>query len=90
MNEPEITTMAEFILEIESLAENTHYAEDRPLYERILSQSAGVLAKLVKGQPIGDDISSMERLLGNAWLKDSEAYSMAYGAWDKFKELYVR
>lgn len=89
MNEPETTAMAEFILEIESLAENTNYAEDRPLYERLLSQSAGILAKLVKGQPIGDDISSMEKLFGNTWLKDRASYSRAYGAWDKFKELYA-
>ncbi|MBT8367018.1 MAG: hypothetical protein KJP23_20190, partial [Deltaproteobacteria bacterium] len=70
MNKPEITQMAEFILEIESLAKSTNYAEDRSIYEKILSQSAGILAKLVKDQPVGDDISSMEELFGNTRLKD--------------------
>lgn len=90
MNESEISLMAEFVLEIESLAKNTNYAEDRPIYERFLSQAAGILAKVVKDQPIGDDISSMERLFGNTWLKDSASYSKAYKAWDRFKELFVR
>lgn len=90
MNEPEITLMAEFILEIESLARITSYAEDRLIYERFLSYSAIILSKLVKEQPIGDDISTMEKLFGNTWLKDKESYSKAYTAWDKFKELFVR
>jgi hypothetical protein len=90
MNEPEISLMAEFILEIESLARNTNYAEDRPIYERFLSYSAIIISKLVKDKPIGDDISTMEKLFGNSWLKENESYSKAYEAWDKFKELFVR
>ncbi len=82
--------MAEFILEIESLARKTNYAEDIPIYERFLSYSAIIISKLVKAQPIGDDISTMEKLFGNSWLKDNASYSKAYQAWDKFKELFVR
>jgi len=90
MNESEINIMAEFILEIESLSKKTNQAEDLPIYEKFLSLSAGLLAKLVKDQPIGDDISSMEKLFGNTWLKDSASNSKAYAAWDRFKEILVR
>ena len=90
MNESETSQMADFVLEIEFLAKNTKYAEDRPIYERLLSQSAIISAKLVKDQPIGDDISSVEKLFGNTWLKDNASYSKAYKAWDRFKELFVR
>ncbi len=90
MNESEISQMAEFILVLESLARNTNYAEDRPIHERLLSYSAIILSKLVKEQPIGDDISAMEKLFGNSWFKDDVSYSKAYQAWDKFKELFVR
>jgi len=90
MNKTEITTMSEFILEIESLAQKTTYAEDRPIYEKLLAQSAKLIAKLINKQPIGDDIASMERLFGNTWFKDTTSYSKAYGAWDRFKELFSR
>ncbi len=40
---------------MESLAGNTSYAEDRPVYERFLSRSAMIISKLVKDKPIGDD-----------------------------------
>ena len=90
MTETEIYLMAEFILEIESLSKDTHYAEDRILYERFLSYAALIISKLVKEQPIRDDISTMEKLFGNTWLKDNESYHKAYEAWDKFKELLGR
>ncbi len=90
MNESEISLMAEFILEIESLAGNTSYAGDRPVYERLLSHSAIIISKLIKEKPIGDDISTMEKLLGNSCLMDNESCSEAYEAWNRFKWFIVR
>jgi hypothetical protein len=85
MNESEISALSSFILVIENLAKDTHEAEDRSIYEKYLSRSSIIFAKLIQNQPIGDDVSTMEKLFGNTWLKNDESYTKAYAAWDRFK-----
>ena len=90
MKENQIQALAEFISVVHDLANETHEAEDRRIYDLYLSNVSVILAKVIKDQPIGNDISSMERLFGNTWLKDGEAYEKAYSTWDKFTGLLVK
>lgn len=55
-----------------------------------LARVAIVLAKVIGDEPIGDDIASMEKLFGNTWLKDEQAYREAYSTWDRFKGLIIQ
>ncbi len=87
MKDAQIMALAEFIIILEQLSVETHEADDRPLYESYLSHAGVILAKVIQDQMIGDDIETLERLLGNTWLKDETAYSKAYTAWDRFKGL---
>lgn len=86
-NAAQISALSRFILEVKRQQDEAHYAEDRRIYEMYLAQAAIILAKVAEQQGIGDDISTMERLFGNTWIKDSSAYTKAYAAWDDFKGL---
>ena len=86
----QISALAEFVSVTQSLLEETHEAEDRRIYGMYLSNVSVILAKVIQDKPIGSDISSMERLFGNTWLKDGDAYSKAYSAWDNFKSLFTQ
>lgn len=82
--------LAEFISVVQGLAKETNEAEDRRIYNSYLSNISVILSKVIKDQPVGNDIISMERLFGNTWLKDGDAYSKAYSAWDDFKRLVTQ
>jgi len=90
MEDNQISALSELILVIQGLSAETQEAEDRSIYVKYLSQVAIILAKVVQGRPIGEDVVTMERLFGNTWLKDDNAYSAAYSVWDRFKELLVK
>jgi hypothetical protein len=87
-NDAQVAALAEFVSVAQNLQEETHDAEDRRIYDLYLSKVSVILAKVIQDEPIGNDISSMERLFGNTWLKDGDAYSKAYSAWDNFKSLF--
>jgi len=84
------TALADFISEVRRLNADTHEAEDRQIYGRYLSEAATILAKVIRDEPIGDDVASMDRLFGNTWLKDDQAYRQAYTAWDRYKGLLIQ
>lgn len=86
----QITALADFIAEVVRLNAETHEAEDRQIYAMYLSNVAIVLSKVIRDEPIGDDVSSMEKLFGKTWLKDQRAYREAYSTWDRFKDLLVQ
>lgn len=86
----QITALADFVAEVERLNGETHEAEDRKIYSMYLSMTAIVLAKVIREEPVGDDVASMDRLFGNTWLKDEQAYRKAYSTWDRFKGLLVQ
>jgi hypothetical protein len=85
-----LTALSRFIILTKHLLNETHQAEDRRIYEMYLAYSGVILAKIVQGQGIGDDIDSMEHLFGNTWLKDKKSYSQAYSSWDEFKQLLTQ
>jgi hypothetical protein len=84
------TSLAHLILKLEQLAESTREAGDRHLYGKFLAATAIIIAKVLEAQPIGNDIDSMERLFGNTWFKDKDAYRQAYGEWNSFKSLLMK
>ena len=91
MNKNAITTaLARFISELARQASSTHEAEDRPLYDKFLAKAAIIMAKVERNQPIGEDISTTERLFGHTWFKDEEAYTRIYEEWDTFKGLLTQ
>ena len=91
MNKYALTTaISRFILELERLAKATHKAEDRLLYETFLARASVIIAKVVQDQPIGDDIVSMDRMYGNTWFRDDDAFKKAYSEWDTFKGLLTQ
>jgi hypothetical protein len=81
------TALAHFISEVERQANSTHEANDRPLYDKFLSKSAIIMTKVEQNEPIGDYVSIMERLFGNTWFNDENAYTQIYSEWDLFKSL---
>ena len=86
MNKPGLLLLADFILEVHTLANESNEAEDRQIYEMFLSRASIITAKLIKECPINDDVSSMERPFGKTWLKDRASYSRAYAAWAGFQK----
>jgi hypothetical protein len=84
------TALANFIVELDRQARNTHDAEDRPLYETFLSRAAVVIAKVEQGKNIGDDVSDIERLFGHTWFKDGNAYKKIYSERDSFKAMVAQ
>lgn len=90
LKDAQITALAEFVIIVHDLAKETHEAEDRRIYDLYLSNVSVILAKVIQDIPIGNDISSMERLFGNTWLKEDSAYSKAYSSWDNFKGLFTQ
>lgn len=85
-----ITALSRFIMEVKRLQGETHEAEDRRIYEMYLAQAGVILAKVTQNRGVGDDIDTMERLFGNTWLKDGDAYARAYSTWDEFKGLLTQ
>lgn len=79
--------LATFISELSRQAEATHEACDRPLYEKFLAAAAVIIARVEQGEPIADDVDTMERLFGNTWFEDEKAYDQIYSQWDTFKGL---
>ncbi len=83
--------LAAYVLKLEDCARRTHRAEDRTLYEKYLSDAAGMLAMSVAARPIAalrERAQSHERLWGHTWLQD-EVYREAGEAWSAVKdELY--
>lgn len=86
----QISALAEFVSVVHDLAEKTHEAEDRRIYDLYLSSVSVILEKVIHDKPIENDISSMERLFGNTWLQDGDAYLKAYSAWNDFKSLFTQ
>ncbi len=71
--------LAANVLKLEDCAHRTHRAEDRSLYEKYLSDAAGMLATSVAARPIAalrERAKSHERLWGHTWLQD-EVYREA-------------
>lgn len=90
LKDAQINALAEFVSVVHDLGSESHEAEDRRIYNLYLSSVSVILAKVIQDRPIGNDISSMERLFGNTWLNEDAAYSKAYSSWDKFKSLVTQ
>ena len=86
----QISALSRFILIVKRLLNETHEENDRSIYEMYLAKARIILGKVEQSQGIGDDISSMEHLFGNTWLKGGSAYDQAYSAWDEFKGLLTQ
>ncbi len=81
------TALSRYILLLNELAAESHYAGDRPIYRMYLAQAAVTLAKVETGQPLDDEIENAEHLFGNTWLNDGEAYRRLHEEWGIFKGL---
>lgn len=91
MNKDSLSSaLSRFVSETKHLMDATHEAEDRRIYEMYLAYAGVILAKVIQEQGVGNEISSMERLFGNTWLKDGDAYSKLYATWDEFKRLLTQ
>lgn len=82
--------LARFITETTRLAEETHDAEDRHIYEMYLAHAGIMLARVIQDQVLVNDVETMERLFGHTWLKDGDAYAKVYAVWDEFKQLITQ
>ena len=91
MNKDSLSSaLAHFVSGTKRLLEETHEAEDRRIYEMYLAHAGVILSKVIQDQDIANDIDAMERLFGNTWLKDGEAYAKVYATWDEFKRLLTQ
>ena len=81
-------TLAQYVLALEQCARSTKRAEDRPLYEALLADAAGVLAAAVTPETtaaITARVAAHERLWGHTWLQDP-VFSDASSAWANAKK----
>ena len=79
--------LAEYVLCLSNCAENTHHADDRPLYRSYLAASARLLALYVTAandEQCQSAISEYERLWGQTWLVGPEHIEIG-AAWRQFK-----
>ena len=91
MNKDSLSTaLSRFVSEVKCLLEECYDTEDRRIFEMFLERAGVILAKVNQDQNYENDVDTMERLFGNTWLKDGEAYSKAYATWDEFKRLLTQ
>jgi hypothetical protein len=91
MNKDSLSTaLSRFVSVVKCLLEECYDADDRRIFEMYLDRVGVILTKVNQDQNFGNDVYSMERLFGNTWLKDGEAYSKAYATWDEFKKLLTQ
>ena len=79
--------LADYIRQLEHCLAKTHRAEDRPVYERLMSDAAGMLAGSVvkeSAAALQTRLETHERLWGHAWLQD-DIYREAASAWARVK-----
>lgn len=85
-----ISALSRFVLEANRLLAETHHPGDRQIYEMYLARAGVILARIAHDLGIGNEINQMERLFGNTWLNDGEAYAKAYSTWDEFKRMLTQ
>jgi hypothetical protein len=76
-------SIAAYVLELSTSAASTHWAADRPLYEKYLADASVLLANAVKGMPAWELLPLLrdhERLLSNTWLQGPE-HKAIFEAW---------
>ena len=80
--------LADYILCLSQSLEHTHHANDRPLYQTYLAESAVMLALLVRDSDaqIEPLIKSHARTLGYSWLVGPEEAAVSK-AWQTFAEM---
>jgi hypothetical protein len=83
------TELADYIICLSESLENTHHANDRPIYEKYLAEAAVLLALVERGANIEElkrRVEIHERLWSQTWLVDEERLAVSE-AWGKFKGL---
>ena len=84
--------LAGYVLRLSDSLAQTHHANDRPLYQRLLADVAPLLA-LVTEQPESADIAQRvqrhERLSSELFLSGPEHAAIAE-SWRAFREMYAR
>lgn len=81
------TELADYILCLSESLENTHYSNDRPLYEKYLADAAVLLVLVERRANIEElkrRVEIHERLLSQTWLVGEEHIAV-FEAWKKFK-----
>ncbi len=84
-------SFAEYVLRLSESLAQTHHANDRPLYQRLLADAAPLLALLVE-RPDSAELSAAierhERLSSELFLSGPE-YAAIAEAWRRFKHVYA-
>jgi hypothetical protein len=81
--------IAAYVLTLSEAAANTHWAADRPLYEKYLADASVFLAHAVKGMPVAELVPLLhahDRLLGITWLEGPE-HKAIFEAWQHVIDL---
>ena len=76
-------TIAAYLLKLSEAAANTHWAVDRPLYEKYLAGAGVLLAHAINGMPVSELVPLLrdhDRLLGMTWLQGPE-HKAIFEAW---------
>ena len=79
--------LADYVLCLSESLAHTHHADDRPLYQSYLADSAVLFAILVRGSETGQlqaRIEEHERLSGQTFLVGPEHTAVAE-SWQRFK-----
>jgi len=77
--------IARYVAILERAASETHRAEDRPLFQELLADSAGLLsAALIDIDPsrVRERVSKHERLWGHLWIQ-GDCYRETRAAWQE-------
>ena len=83
-----VDALADYVLKLSEAAANTHFADDRPLYEKYLADAAVLLALVVSGAKASDidtAVERHERLWGQTWLQD-DVFKKPADAFSAFKD----
>jgi len=81
------SAFAQYVLVLDSCALSTARSEDRPIYQALLADAAGLLAtSLADGArpEVSSRIDRHEQLWGQSWLQDP-VYEKASNAWTAAK-----
>ena len=80
--------IAQYIIALKEAAENTHRAEDRPIYQLYLADAAYLLALAeieASFEVLSEAVNSHERLWGHTWLVD-DVFKGPSKAWQVVKD----
>lgn len=78
--------IAQCIMHLSDGIANSSRPEDRKTASGYLSNLAPLLAQSVLGRDIIPDLESVERLLGQTWIIDSESFEQFFESWRRIYE----